>query len=469
MSARHLDRLTSFDASFLVNEKAHAHMAIGAVLVCDGQAPTEEVGVERIMSRLHLLPRLRHRLAFPPRGTPFWIDHPQFDLKDHMRRVRLPAPGSDEQFRETVGEILTPPLDRSRPLWELWVVEGLADDRFALIYKTHHAMADGISAVDIGVLLADFEDPDLSLLQQQPWQPQPEPSPADFSFRKRKSIEEIVIRVLCWLQNAGTAPSRAWRRFRLGMAGLKEVALALAKPAPTTPFNVAIGPQRALHWTTCGLSDFRQICQAFGGTVNDVSLAVTAGALRRWLLERNVEVSSLEMQALVPVSIREDSEHGRLGNRLTAMRGPLPVHLEDPVARLRYVSAAMRALKSSKQPYGAMAVWGLNDLFRDFAPVLLSPTSSLNFSTRLFNMLVTNVPGPETPVHVLGHEVLRAYPVGFLAEDHALAVTMVSYNGAINFGLLSDPGAISGIEELTTHITDEVASLLSRTARAPHP
>jgi diacylglycerol O-acyltransferase len=455
MAHRHMDRLTSFDTSFLANEKANGHMAIGAVLVCEGRAPDHDDFLTHIRSRVHQLPRLRQRLLYPPLrlGTPFWVDDHDFDIHRHVRRVSLPEPGTETDFRALVGELLAPPLDRSKPLWELIVVEGFADERFAIVYKTHHAMADGISAVDIGMLLFDVEpraEPDRDVA---PWQPRPTPSAAALIGRAGSGILTTLRRLAGWLRRAARDPQRARRRAADGLAGLWEVSWNLARPAPRVPLNTEIGGERSFAWATFDLAGFKHVKNAFGGTVNDVTLAVAAGALRRWLGERDVPVDGLELKALVPVSIRTVDEHGELGNKLTAMRGPLPVGLADPVARLRTVSAAMDALKSSRQPLGAEAIWGLNDWFRDFAPpLLLAPTAAINFSTRLFNLLVTNFPGPQIPFYVLGRELTAIHPVGFLARRHALAIAILSYNGAVSFGLLADPGSLPQAERLADHL-----------------
>lgn len=455
MAHRHMDRLTSFDTSFLANEKANGHMAIGAVLVCDGPAPDHEDFLTHIRSRVHQVPRLRQRLLYPPLrlGTPFWVDHRDFDIHRHVSRVALPAPGDEESFRALVGELLAPPLDRAKPLWELIVVEGFADERFAIVYKTHHAMADGISAVDIGMLLFDVapsEQPDRDVA---PWQPRPTPSAPALLGRAGAGVLATLRRLLRWLRRAAQDPGRARRRAADGLAGLWEVSWNLARPAPRVPLNTEIGAERAFSWASFPLGEMKQVKNALGGTVNDVALAVAAGGLRSWLRERGEAVDGLELKALVPVSIRTVDEHGELGNKLTAMRGPLPIGIADPAERLRSVSAAMDALKSSKQPLGAEAIWGLNDWFRDFAPpVLLSPTAAINFSTRLFNLLVTNFPGPQIPFYVLGRQLTAIHPVGFLARRHALAIAILSYNGQVSFGLLSDPGSLPDAERLGGHL-----------------
>lgn len=463
MAQRHMDRLTSFDASFLANEKANGHMAIGALLMCEGEAPDQEDFLTHIRSRVHQLPRLRQRLLYPPLGlgTPFWVDCPEFDIHRHVSRATLPEPGTDAQFRELVGKLLAPPLDRSKPLWELILVEGFADDRFAIVYKTHHAMADGISAVDIGMLLFDVEPRPEPSRDEAPWEPRRSPSRLGLVARAFAGVGATLRRMGRWLGRARREPGRARRRAADGLAGLWEVTWNLVRPAPRVPLNAEIGPARSFCWANFELADFKRVKNGLGGTVNDVTLAVVAGALRRWLLERDVAVDGLELKALVPVSIRTENEHGELGNKLTAMRGPLPVGIADPVERLRAVTAAMDALKVSKQPLGAEAIWGLNDWFRDFAPpLLLLPTAAINFSTRLFNLLVTNFPGPQMPFYVLGRELTAVYPIGFLAHRHALAIAILSYNGKVGFGLLADPDSLPDAERIAAHLDAAVAELL---------
>jgi WS/DGAT/MGAT family acyltransferase len=462
-----MDRLTSFDTSFLVNERSNGHMAIGAVLVCGGAPPSREDFEVHIRSRLHLLPRLRQRLAFPPLrlGTPYWVDDAEFDLHRHLRHVTLPSPGDDSQFHELVGEVLSPPLDRSRPLWELVLVDGFADERFAVVYKTHHAMADGFSAVDIGALLFDPEPNPVPSRAEERWVPQRSPSAAVLLARAAAGIWVAAGRMARWLASALRRPARARRRAANGLAGLWEVTWALARPAPKVPLNVEIGPARSFTWAEFDLAALKSIKNAHGVTVNDVILAATAGALRRWLRDREVPTEGVELKALVPVSIRTVDEQGELGNRLTAMRGPLPVGIADPVERLRAVHEGMEALKDSKQPLGAEAIWGLNDWLRDFAPpLLLAPTAAINFSTRLFNLLVTNFPGPQIPFYLLGREVEGVFPIGFLARRHALAIAIVSYNGKVGFGILGDREAMPDLERLGGYLRDDVAELLA-TAR----
>jgi diacylglycerol O-acyltransferase / wax synthase len=462
MAQRHMDRLTSFDASFLANEKGNSHMAIGAVLVCDGPPPSYEDFLAHVSSRLHLLPRFRQRIAQPPLrlGRPFWVDDAGFDVEAHVRRATLPAPGGEGQLQALAAELLSPSLDRSRPLWGLWLVDGLGDNRFAVVYKTHHALADGIAAVDIGTLLFDAERSVEPVRAEQPWSPSTPPSSAGLLGRALSGLGFAFVRLARWLRGAIRHPSHAGRRVADGAAGLWEVSRALAEPAPKVPLNLEIGAERRVCWKRCDLSEFKRIKGSLGGTVNDVTLAAAAGALRRWLQDRDVDTRGLELKALVPVSVRAENEHGELGNKLTAMRGPLPVGIADPVERLAAIRVAMDGLKTSKQQLGAETIWGLNDWFRDFGPpLLLEPTAALNFSTRLFNLLVTNFPGPQIPIYVLGRKLIEVYPVGFLARRHALSIAIFSYNGQINFGLLADREAVHDAERIASYLGDAVEEL----------
>jgi diacylglycerol O-acyltransferase len=473
MAQRHMDRLSSFDTSFLANEKDNAHMAIGAILVFDGPPPTEEEFLALVRSRLHLLPRLRQRLLTPPLGlgTPFWVDDETFDVHRHVHAAVLPAPGSDAELRALAGRLLAPALDRRKPLWELTLVSGFAAERFAVVYKTHHAMADGISAVDIGMLLFDVEQTAAPPDPEEPWRPHRSPSHAGLGVRAATGVVATLRRCLRWFTRAVRDPADASRRTGDGLVGLWEVTWNLLRPAPKVPINPrGVGPRREFAWDQFDLTEFKRIKNALGGTVNDVSLAVATGALRAWFAEQEVATDGIELKALVPVSIRTIDEHGELGNKLTAMRGPLPVGLADPAERLATISTAMDDLKASKQPLGAEAIWGLNDWFRDFAPpVLLGPTAAINFSTRLFNLLVTNFPGPQIPFYALGRELVAIHPVGFLARRHGLAIAILSYNGRVSFGLLADPDSVPGVERLAAHLELAVAELSAAASRVSPP
>jgi diacylglycerol O-acyltransferase / wax synthase len=462
----HKDRLSPLDASFLHQEKQASHMHVGALAIFEGPPPSHEDFVEHIESRLHLVPRYRQKLAFPrfEMGRPFWIDDPRFNIEYHVRHTALPAPGSVEQLRALAGRIFSQRLDRSKPLWEVWLVQGLEDGRFALISKTHHALVDGVSGVDISTVLFDLAPvPEETRADEDGWTPAPEPSQAELVAEGIKGILRTPADLAGSAVGALQRPGAALERVREAAEGVGEVAWAGLNPAPDVPLNTEIGPHRRVWWVQSRLEDFKTIKNALGGTVNDVVLAVVAGALGRWLRSHGVRTEGLELRALVPVSIRSEEERGALGNRIAAMRGPLPVYARDPVERLRIVGEAMRGLKESKQALGAEVISGLES----FAPpTLLAQASRLNFSTRLFNLIVTNVPGPQFPLYLLGREMEEIVPIAFLPEQHALAIAIMSYNGRLDFGLLGDYDAMPDLERLAELLEQSLDELLEAVAGA---
>jgi diacylglycerol O-acyltransferase len=455
----HKDRLSAIDASFLHQEKQASHMHVGALVIFEGPPPAREDFVAHIESRLGLVPRYRQRLAFPrfEMGRPFWVDDPSFNLDYHVRHTALPRPGSEEQLRQLVGRIFSQRLDRSKPLWEVWLVQGLEGNRFALISKTHHALVDGVSGVDIATVLFDLQPVPAEIEEEEPWTPEPVPSDVELVAEGVKGLVRTPVSLAARALGALQHPARSAAQVREAAEGVGEVVWAGLNPAPDVPLNVEIGPHRRVWWVRSGLADFKEIKNALGGTVNDAVLTVVAGALGRWLRTRGVRSQGLELRALVPVSIRTETEQGSLGNRIAAMRGPLPVYVEDPVERLRLVQDAMGNLKQSKQALGAEVISGL----QDFAPpTLLAQASRLNFSTRLFNLIVTNVPGPQFPLYLLGREMDEIVPIAFLPENQALAIAIMSYNGKVDFGLLADYDAMPDLEDLARMVDESLAELL---------
>lgn len=453
-----LDRLTAIDASFLTNESASSHMHVGAILIFEGPPPQYDDLLAHIRGRLSRVPRFRQRLIVPPfeAGRPLWADDVNFNLRYHLRHTALPSPGGEAQLRRLAGRVFSQQLDRHRPLWEMWLVQGLERDRFAILTKTHHAMVDGISGVDIGTVLFDLEPVPQPIAVEDDWAPRPEPSTSTLIARAATDALNAPLKLAEKALAAVRNPEGAARKAADALEGVGELAGALADPAPDVPLNQPIGPHRRFVWARSELATFKRIKDTFGGTVNDVVLAVMTGALRDWLHERGVRTEGLELRALVPVSIRTEDERGNLGNRIAAMRGPLPVYVEDPVRRLRVVSEQMEGLKRSKQALGAEMI----ARFNDFAPpTLLAQASRINFSTRLFNLIVTNVPGPQIPLYVLGRELEEVFPVAFLPQNHALAVAIMSYNGRICFGLLADYDSIEDVERISTGINDSLAEL----------
>ncbi len=461
MAQEHGDRLTAVDASFIAQEGPTAHMHVGAVMIFEGTAPAYERLADHVRSRLHLVPRFRQKLAFPPveTGRPLWIDDASFNLEYHVRDTALPAPGSEAQLRALAARVHSQALDRTKPLWEMWLVHGLEGGRFALITKTHHALVDGVSGVDLATVLFDLtpepapvEHPDRA------WTPQPTPSRLDMAARGVRGLVSLPFGTAARVVAAASRPGEALQETREALEGLGEVVWAGMNPAPETPLNVEIGPHRRLVWVRQELADFKRVKNALGGTVNDVVLATVAGALQKWLRSRGVRTEGLELRALVPVSIRARDEHHQLGNRIAAMRGPLPVYVEDPVARLQVVRQAMDGLKDSKQALGAEVLAGVQALA---PPTIFAQASRLNFSTRLFNLLVTNVPGPQLPLYVLGRRLEDLFPVAFLPKRHALAVAIMSYDGGMDFGLLGDYDAMPDLERIGELLDESLQELLA--------
>jgi diacylglycerol O-acyltransferase / wax synthase len=455
----HLDRLSSIDASFLSNETSSSHMHVGGVLIFEGPPPRYDDFLDHVRSRLDLVPRFRQKLVFPPfeAGRPLWADDPSFNLTYHVRHTALPSPGSEEQLRRLTGRVFSQQLDRTKPLWELWLVQGLERNRFALLSKTHHALVDGVSGVDIATVLFDVQPVPEPAAEETEWIPNPEPSTVHLVAKGASAVATAPLKLAERLANALQHPQPAARRVTESLEALGEVAWNFANPAPGVPLNVEIGPHRRFVWERSELATFKRIKDALGGTVNDVVLAVVTGSLRMWLRRRGIKTEGLELRALVPVSIRTEDEQGHLGNRIAAMRGPLPVYVEDPVRRLQIVREAMEGLKQSKQALGAEVI----SRFNDFAPpTLLAQASRINFSTRLFNLIVTNVPGPQIPLYVLGRELEAVFPVAFLPPNHALAIAIMSYNGRINFGLLADYDALEDVDEIREGIAESLAELL---------
>ena len=341
---------------------------------------------------------------------------------------------------------------------EFWLVQGLEKNRFALINKTHHALVDGVSGVDIATVLFDLKPVPEQNEPEHRWVPTPAPSGTELAAQGVRELIETPFRLTRRALRAAMDPVSTARK---AVEALGEVAWNFTDPAPDVPLNVEIGSHRRFSWTRSSLEDFKRIKNALGGTVNDVVLTVVSGAMRNWLRGRGIRVEGLELRALVPVSIRTEDEQGHLGNRIAAMRGPLPVYVEDPVKRLQIVGSAMDDLKDSKQALGAEVI----SRFNDFAPpTLLAQAGRINFSTRLFNLIVTNVPGPQLPLYVLGRELQDVFPVAFLPEHHALAIAIMRYNGGIKFGLLADYDSMEDVELLADGLSEALAELLEAAA-----
>jgi diacylglycerol O-acyltransferase / wax synthase len=459
------ERLTGLDTSFLHMERAGAHMHVASTIVFEGPAPSHEEFRDHIASRLHLVPRFRQKLRFVPfdQGRPVWVDDPHLNLDYHVRQSALPAPGSEEQLRNLAARVFSQQLDRSKPLWELWLVEGLRDERFAIVGKSHHALVDGVSGVDITTVLFDLDaEPQGSPSQAPPWLARPEPTDLKLlgdAVRERLTSPTEIVRGV-------RAAFRGPRQVLRGIGATSKM-IGAGMAAPSSVFNVEIGPHRRFAITQADLADLKRIKDAHGGTVNDVILSVVAGALGKYLRARGHDTEGLELRAMVPVSVRAEEEHGALGNRISAMMAPLPVWCEDPVERLKIVTGQMGDLKSSGQAVGAEILTKLTD----FAPsTIASQAARLQPAQRFFNLVVTNVPGPQFPLYVLGRKMESIFPMVPLARRQALCIGIMSYNGQVNFGLIGDYDAMADLDsfalDLEAATAEAVATVPSKPKRA---
>ncbi|HWM64807.1 MAG TPA: wax ester/triacylglycerol synthase family O-acyltransferase [Solirubrobacterales bacterium] len=455
------ERLTGLDTSFLHMERAGAHMHVASTILFEASPPTHAEFRDHIESRLHLVPRFRQKLRSVPfgQGRPVWVDDPHLNLDYHVRQTALPAPGSEEQLRNLAARIFSQQLDRSKPLWELWLVEGLEDDRFAIVGKSHHALVDGVSGVDITTVLFDLEqEPQNPPVRPPKWAPRPEPTDFDLLrdalYERATSPREMVRGV--------RAAVRGPRRVLRGVGATGKM-LEAGMSAPRTPFNVEIGPHRRLAFIRADLEDLKRVKNQHGGTVNDVVLSVVTGALGNYLRARGHDTEGLELRAMVPVSVRAEEEHGALGNRIAAMMAPLPVWCEDPVERLRLLTETMGDLKGSGQAVGAEILTKLTD----FAPTTIaSQAARLQPAQRFFNLVVTNVPGPQFPLYVLGRRMEAIFPMVPLARRQALCVGIMSYDGQVDFGLVGDYDAMADLDSFGLDLEGAVSEAVATVSPA---
>jgi diacylglycerol O-acyltransferase len=449
------DRLTGLDASFLALEKDGAHMHVGSVLLFDGPAPAYDAVAAHIERGMHHVPRYRQRLAFPPLGAgrPVWVDDPHFNIGYHVRHTALPSPAGEDELRRLAGRVFSQQLDREKPLWEIWLVDELAGDRFALICKTHHALVDGISGVDIMTVLFDLDPDPAERDAAPPWAARPLPGRAELLAT---AVGERLRAPLGFLRGVLEDPDRAGADAGKSVAGIAAMAAAGLAGAPPSPLNVRIGPHRRFAWASADLTTFKAIKDTLGGTINDAVLTVVTGALRAHLFRHGRDPEGLELKAMVPISVRADAARGALGNQVAAMYAPLPVGLDDPVARYRFIHGAMKGLKESGQAVGAQAITRLADAA---APTVLDQAARLQSRQRFFNLTVTNVPGPQVPLYLMGRRLEAFYPKVPLVLNTALGIAIMSYDGRVFFGLLGDYDALADIDALAEDLDASIREL----------
>jgi diacylglycerol O-acyltransferase / wax synthase len=457
------DRLTALDTTFLhLEDHSTAHMHVASVMVFDGKAPNPDELVEHVINRLHLVPRYRQRLAYVPfdQGRPVWTDDPHFNARYHIRHTALPKPADDEALKRLAGRLFSQRLDRSKPLWEIWLVQNMSGERFALIAKTHHALVDGVSGVDITTVLFDSaREPAPIPGPGTPWVAKPLPGRAKLlgeALIERATIPGEMVR---GARRLVRAPRRAVSQIKDGLVSVGATTLAgINAPAPSTPFNVDIGPHRRYTFLDANLAEFKAIKDSLGGTLNDVVLASVTLALGRYLRDRRYDTDGLVLKAMVPVSVRAKSEHGALGNKVAAMWAPLPVGIENPAEALQRISRSMEDLKNSGQAVGAQV---LTNLAGFAPPTIMSQAARLQARQPFFNLVVTNVPGPQFPLYLLGRRLQVLFPVVPLAQRQALGIAVMSYDGHLGFGLLGDFDSLPELENIRRDLEWAIDSLAS--------
>ncbi len=456
------DRLSPLDVSFLYMEELTTPMHVGGVVIFE--VPEGGFDYERLVrlirGRINLVPRYRQRVRWVPGhlANPVWVDDENFDVTYHVRRSALPRPGTDEQLNELVARIMSRPLDRERPLWEMYLVEGLEDDRFAILTKTHHAMVDGATAIDIGQVILDTS-PEPREVPVDDWRPQREPSSTELVAgavneiaRSPKAVVDTVRTGLIDVQETVTQLGRS-------VVGLTSAARTMASPARSSPLNASIGGARRYATTETDLENLKRIKRAHGGTINDIVLTILAGALRMWMMTRAEPVTPRSsIRAMVPVSVRSAGDSS--GNQIAAFLCDLPIGEPDPVIRLQRVRFEMDMLKETGQMLGATALVGV----ASFTPPTVHSLGARvvsGLSRRVYNTVITNVPGPQFPLYAGGALMLAAYPVVPLARGQAVSIGLTSYDGGVFFGLNADREAMPDVEILAQCIDDAVQEMLA--------
>jgi len=455
------DRLTALDSAFLhLEDHSTAHMHVASVMVFEGDAPTLDELVEHVVGRLHLVPRYRQRLAYVPfgQGRPVWTDDPHFNPYYHIRHTALPRPGDEGSLKRLAGRIFSQRLDRSKPLWEMWLVQSMAGGRFAVIAKTHHALVDGISGVDITTVLFDTaREPAAPTAPATPWAAKPLPGSAKLLGEALIERSTMPAEMARGVRSLLRRPLRALGQVKDGVTSIGATTLAgISGPAPPSPFNVEIGPHRRYTFLDVELASLKAVKDSLGGTLNDAVLTCVALALGRYLRQHGQKTDGLVLKAMVPVSVRSKEQRGALGNQVAAMWAPLPVGIENPAECMRKIAAAMEDVKKSGQAVGAQV---LTNLAGFAPPTILSQAARLQARQPFFNLVVTNVPGPQFSLFLLGRRLEVLYPVVPLAQRQALGIAVLSYDGHMGFGLLADYDALPDLEEIALNLKWAVAAL----------
>jgi diacylglycerol O-acyltransferase len=459
-----VEELSAADRSSLAAEQGPVNMAVGGVLIFEGGPGLDQAEVtRRVDERLHLIPRYRQRLKMLAPGVtnPIWVDDDAFAIDWHLRTAALSKPGSNSQLAAVVARELSRRLDRSRPLWEMTVIEGLAGRRTALMPKMHHALVDGLAAIDIGTVLLDPTREPLHIpAPDGPWEPRPYVRARHLA---QLGLSPFVRAQQMALESAQRALTPDPRRTATDLFRATELLTELARTrpsAPMTPLNRGLGPNRSYAMLRADLADIKRAGKEYGGTVNDVILAAVTGMLRRYLLSAGEDIGK-PLVAVVPVSVRKEGEEG--GNRISTVLVDLPVAEENPLRRVAMINATMTRLKDSAAVRAGALIVGASG----WAPPLVSGGLARAMgNVRAFNLVVSNVPGPQQPFYLNGHRLLEAYPaVPLNPGNQGLSVGVLSYDGGVHFGLLADRDLDPAVEIAAGHLRaglDELAPLRQR-------
>ncbi|MGW4769934.1 WS/DGAT/MGAT family O-acyltransferase [Nocardia sp. NPDC004278] len=459
-----MERLTGLDASFLYLETGTQHLHVCALLILDptagGTHYTFETFKAELGRRLPLIPQMRRRIHEVPFNLdhPVWVEDPNFDLDYHIRRIETPRPVGRQELADLVGEIASVPMDRSRPLWQMHVVEGLEDGKVAVICKYHHAAVDGITGTNMMMHLCDLE-PGLSKPEPaEEWRPEPQPSDVRLAAEAVANLPNRLGLVGMVPKTLGLVANFAQRR-RNNQAGM-----ALPLTAPRTPFNGAISPDRAVAFTEADLGAIKEIKAAFEVKVNDVVLTIVAGVLRSYL-EKHDELPDKSLIASVPVSVHDTSRHTAGINKVSSLFSHLGTDIADPVQRLRQVAEANRDAKEEHALVGA-------DFLMDWSQY--APPNTFQLAARVYsslklaerhpvvhNLVVSNVPGPPMPLYFLGHQVEAMYPFGPVFHGAGLTVTVLSNNGDLDFGFIACRELVPDLQTIADAVPGVVNELLT--------
>jgi diacylglycerol O-acyltransferase / wax synthase len=458
------DRLSPQDASFLHIEDHVSHMHIASVAIFEGPPPPFADVVAMVDAKLELVPRYRQKVRTVPfeLGRPVWVDDPHFNIEYHLRHTALPSPGGESELRKLVGRVMAQQLDRSKPLWEIWVVENLEDGRWAMLAKTHHALVDGVSGTDLLAVIMDLS-PDAVRPEPSRWAPRPEPSGLQLVVDALENIVQSPYEQV----RAARAQTRALRRmagYVLEVTGGLFSLAGLVRPTAPSSLNGPLGPHRRYAWATTSVDDIKRVRKALGGTFNDVVLASITNGFRELLLSRGENVDRV-VRSLVPVSVRPRDMSGKAvgdgtyENKVSAMFAELPIDIDDPALRLRVITEQMKDLKDSSQALAGEALTSMSG----FAPPMLLALGmrlATRAAQRNVNTVTTNVPGPQFPLYAAGRRMIRAFPYVPLGGQIRLGIAIFSYDGEVNFGITGDYDSTPDIDILAGGIEDGMTQML---------